>query len=533
MSFQAKRELLGQVAPRYREASGVQKHHILDEFVAATGYARKYAIRVLGQPVIPASGPLTRPREPRYGPAVVAALEVAWAAANFVCAKRLVPFLPDLVASLESHGHLALPADVRAQLLALSPATADRILRRARAADRPHGIGTTKAGTLLKHRVPIRTFAEWDNVRPGFMEADLVAHCGTSAEGAYLYTLTLTDVATGWTECLALPYRSPEAVIQALDHARRLLPFPLRGLDTDNGGEFLNNHLLAYCAREAITFTRGRAYRKNDQCYVEQKNGSVVRQLVGYDRFAGERAYRQLAELYRAVRLYVNFFQPSLKLQLKRREGSHVYRRYDAAQTPLQRLLATEVLDDAFRARLHTLYDALDPVRLLRQLQTLQDALWRQAVVNGPLPLPVEPTEQFNAGACGLAPDGGAESDALSGLTRTNHKHAYRRAAKARGPRTYRTREDPFAGEWDEIHAWLAVEPERTATSIFLALQRRDPARHPDGQLRTLQRRIGEWRAKAILEFDDGWLDEDTSLGQREPGTLRLRSDSTIVAAAG
>ncbi len=208
MSFQAKRELLGQVAPRYREASGVQKHHILDEFVAATGYARKYAIRVLGQPVIPTAGSITRPREPRYGPAVVAALDVAWAAANFVCAKRLVPFLPDLVASLETHGHLALPADVRTQLLVMSPATADRILRRARAHDRPHGIGTTKAGTLLKHRVPIRTFAEWDDVRPGFMEADLVAHCGTSAEGAYLYTLTLTDVATGWTECLALPYRT-------------------------------------------------------------------------------------------------------------------------------------------------------------------------------------------------------------------------------------------------------------------------------------------------------------------------------------
>jgi len=531
MSFQAKRELLVQIAPRYREARGVQKRHILDEFVAATGYARKYAIRVLGQPAVPAAGPITRPREPRYGPAVVAALEVAWAAANVVCAKRLVPFLPELVVSLERHGHLALPAAVRAQLLALSPATADRILRRVRAADRPHGIGTTKAGTLLKHRVPIRTFAEWDDVRPGFMEADLVAHCGTSAEGAYLYTLTLTDIATGWTECLALPYRSPEAVTQALDHARRLLPFPLRGLDTDNGGEFLNNHLLAYCAREAITFTRGRAYRKNDQCYVEQKNGSVVRQLVGYDRFAGERAYRQLAELYRAVRLYVNFFQPSLKLQLKRREGSHVYRRYDTAQTPLQRLLAAGVLDDVSRERLHTFYEALDPVRLLRQLQTLQEALWRHAVVK--TPLPTGPTERFSAGACSLAPGTGAESDALGRLTRTSHPRPYRRTAKAAGPRTYRTRADPFAGEWDEIHGWLAVEPERTAKSIFLELQRRDPARHPDGQLRTLQRRIGEWRATAILAFDDGWLDEDTPLGQRGPGALRLCSESTVAAAAG
>jgi len=531
MSFQAKRELLGQVAPRYREATGVQKQHILDAFVAATGYARKYAIRVLGQPALPTPGPIVRPRTPHYGSAVVAALEVAWAAANFICAKRLVPFLPKLVASLERHGHLALPDDIRAQLLTLSPATADRILRRARGSDCPRGIGTTKAGTLLKHRVPIRTFAEWDDVRPGFMEADLVAHCGTSAEGAYLYTLTLTDIATGWTECLALPYRSPEAVIQALDHARRLLPFPLQGLDTDNGGEFLNHHLLAYCAREAITFTRGRAYRKNDQCDVEQKNGSVVRQLVGYDRFEGERAYRQLCELYRAVRLYVNFFQPSLKLQLKHREGSHVYRRYDAAQTPLQRLLAAGVLDDAARERLGALSEALDPVRLLRQLQTLQDALWTHAVVNAPLPL--TPTERFRAGACGLAPSADEESDALSPLTRPRHMRTYRRTAKAAGPRTYRTRANPFAGEWDEIHGWLAVEPERTAKSIFLELQERDPARHPDGQLRTLQRRIGEWRAQAILAFDDGWLDEDTALERRGPGTLRLHSDNSVATAVG
>lgn len=441
-----------------------------------------------------------------------------------------MPFLPELVGSLERHRHLALPDEVRVLLLALSPATADRILRRVRARERPHGIGTTKVGTLLKHRVPIRTFTEWDDIRPGFLEADLVAHCGTSAEGAFLYTLTLTDVATGWTECLALPYRSPEAVTQALDNARRLLPFPLRGLDTDNGGEFLNNHMLAYCTRAAITFTRGRAYRKNDQCDVEQKNGSVVRQLVGYDRFAGERAYRQLAELYRAVRLYVNFFPPSLKLQLKRREGSHVYRRYDAAQTPLQRLEASGELDDASRARLHTLSEALDPVRLLRQLQTLQDALWRHAAVTPPLP--TEPTERFSVGACGLTPDVGAESEALSRLTRTSHRRSYRRTAQAAGPRTYRTRADPFAAEWDEIQGWLTREPERTAKSIFLEVQQRDPARHPDGQLRTLQRRISAWRATAILTFDVGWLDEDTTPGQKGLGAVRARSDSTGVAMA-
>ncbi|MCA1598344.1 MAG: transposase, partial [Chloroflexi bacterium] len=331
MSVQAKRELLAQTGPRYRAAPRQQKRAILDEFVAATGYARKYAIRLLGQPTVPRPVPITRPRARQYGSAVVEALTVAWAASNYVCAKRLVPFLPDLVASLERHGHLTLSAEVRTQLLTLSAATADRLLRPTRERARPRGIGTTKVGTLLKHKVPIRTFAEWDDVRPGFMEVDTVAHCGTRAEGPYLSSLVLTDVATGWTECLPLLHHGYDDVLRALDQARLLLPFPLRGLDTDNGREFLNYPLLEYCAQAEITFTRGRAYRKNDQCDVEQKNGSIVRQIVGYDRFEGELAYHQLAELYRALRLYVNVFQPSLKLVLKRRDGSRVYRRYDTA----------------------------------------------------------------------------------------------------------------------------------------------------------------------------------------------------------
>src|SRR5260221_9524144 len=247
MSFQAKRELLVQVAGRYRDATGHQKSRILDEFVAATGYARKYAIRLLTEPGLLPVKPLTRPRARRYGPEVQAALEMTWAAANQVCAKRLVPFLPDLVASLERHGHLTLSDEARAQLLQISPATADRLLKARRRQDQPRGISTTKTGSLLKHQVPIRTFTDWNDARPGFLEADLVAHCGTRAEGSYLYSLVLTDVATGWTECLPLLHRSQEAVLQALDTARRLLPFPLLGLDTDNGGEFLNQEVLTYC----------------------------------------------------------------------------------------------------------------------------------------------------------------------------------------------------------------------------------------------------------------------------------------------
>ena len=301
MSFRAKRELLVQVAPRYREASHKQRSVMLDEFVAATGYARKYAIRLLTGPVVSAVAPIRRPRTPHYGAAVRDALAIAWQASNGICAKRLVPFLPELVPTLERHGHLVLEESVRGRLLALSPATADRLLRPLR---QPRGLGTTKPGRLLKHQIPVCTFAEWTDVRPGFFEADLVAHCGGSAEGAYLYSLVLTDVATGWTECLPLLHRTQHAVLQGLTRVRQLLPFPLLGFDTDNGGEFLNAELLSYCEQEEITFTRGRPYTSNDQCFVEQKNGSIVRQLVGYDRFEGERAYRQLAELYRAVRPY-------------------------------------------------------------------------------------------------------------------------------------------------------------------------------------------------------------------------------------
>ncbi|NWJ46738.1 MAG: transposase family protein [Chloroflexi bacterium] len=379
MSYGSKRELLDRVAPRYREANLSQKSLILDEFIATTGYARKYAIRLLTQPQTdPTLTPLTRisrPRPPIYGPAVKDALTTAWAAANFICAKRLVPFLPELILALERHGHLTLTNSLRAQLLSISPATADRLLKAARQADQPHGISTTKAGKLLKHQVPIRTFAEWNEVKPGFLEIDLVAHCGNSAEGSYLYTLTLTDVATGWTECQALLQRSQHTVIQALDRVRLLLPFPILGIDSDNGSEFINNELIAYCEREKITFTRGRPYKKNDQCFVEQKNGAMVRQLIGYDRFEGEKSYRQLAEVYRATRLYVNFFQPSMKLPVKTRKGSSLYRKYDQAQTPFQRLGDAQILTAEAKNQLEEVARALDPVQLLAQLQTLQNAL--------------------------------------------------------------------------------------------------------------------------------------------------------------
>src|SRR6266571_6357416 len=251
LSYQARRALLQQTVPQYREASPSQKKTLVDAFVAATGYHRTYARWLLNH-ADEVQQTLRRPRPPQYGPEVQHALFLAWHAANRICAKRLMPFLPTLLEALERHEHLHLTEECRRQLLSMSVATADRLLASQRKLDRP-SLSTTRAETLLKQQIPIRTFQEWNEARPGFLEADLVAHCGTDIEGGYLYTLTLTDVATGWTECLPLLHRSQEAVLAALQRAHTLFPFPILGIDTDNGGEFINEVVVAYCEQEQIT----------------------------------------------------------------------------------------------------------------------------------------------------------------------------------------------------------------------------------------------------------------------------------------
>jgi hypothetical protein len=528
MSFRAKRELLVQVAPRYRAARHGERSAILDEFIAVTGYDRKYAIRVLLGPIQPPA-PIRRPRAAHYGPEVQEALATAWLAANGICAKRLVPFLVELIPTLERHGHLSLTDEVREQVLALSSATADRLLRPLR---QPHGLTTTKPGRLLKKQIPIRTFTEWNDVQPGFLEADLVAHCGGSLEGAFLYTLTLTDVATTWTECLPLLHRTQHGVVHAVQRARGMFPFPLLGIDTDNGSEFINEELMAYCVSEQLTFTRGRVANKNDQCYVEQKNGSVVRQLVGYDRFEGERAYRQLAELYRAVRLYVNFFQPSMKLRTKTRTGSRVRRRYGPAQTPFQRVLASGVLDAASQRRLNAVYRALDPVRLLHQLENLQEALWRHALfrTRGSSPTSELMALRFDLSTCGAGDDEATAETIVRLHPDGRPKRKYRRTEKSKGPRTYRSRPDPFAAVWNEVCEWLTRQPERNGRSVFDELQLRYPGQFATGQMRTLQRHIAVWRARTILAFDDDWSDEAVEAGQILPQPLRAGVEADDVA---
>jgi hypothetical protein len=439
---------------------------------------------------------------------VEGALVAVWKAANFICAKRLIPFLPELIPTIEHHGYLSMGEETREKLLSISPATADRILKKVRDAAKPKGVSTTRSGSLLKHQVPVRTFADWQECHPGFLEADLVAHCGSRTDGAFLNTLVLTDIATSWTECLPLLYRSEAEVLRALDCARRLLPFQLLGLDTDNGSEFLNQGLVDYCEREKITFTRGRAYKKNDQCYVEQKNGAIVRQLVGYDRFEGHHAYQQLGELYRVIRLYVNFFQPSMKLVSKRRNGSRVSKKYDTARTPYQRLVASNVLDEQKRGCLDEFYRALDPVQLLEQLELLQDAFWHHAVVErSKVKLESKYLEQPKKAIIDLKDEEKiSETAGIEDEVNKQKKRRYRRTGKPQAPRTWRTRKDPFEGVSEELHQRLIAEPQRTAKSILLELQERYPGRFPTGQLRTLQRRVKQWRREILVKFEVEWL---------------------------
>jgi len=351
ISASTRRELVLAVGGRYRMAQPDERRRILDEFVAVTGYHRKHAIRVLnGPPAATAPSP-PRGRLTLYGEAVRQALVVLWEASGRVCGKRLRALLPVLLPALERHGHLALDAHVRDQVLAVSPATIDRMLSgpRASAGGRRRRAKTTPA---LRRSIPVHTFADAREPVPGFVEADLVAHGGDTMAGSFAYTLVLTDIASGWTECVALLVREGSLIVDAFERLRLAVPFTLRGIDTDNGSEFINEMLFTFCSQHGIAFTRSRPYQKNDQAWVEEKNGSVVRRLVGYGRLEGVAAGEALARLYSASRLFVNFFQPSFKLAGKERIGCRIRKRYHAPETPCARLLASDAIEEPIKERL-------------------------------------------------------------------------------------------------------------------------------------------------------------------------------------
>jgi len=375
MSHLSKKELIEVIRPRYLKATRKEKKQILDEFIAATGYHRKYAIRVLKHR--PKLKGLHKPGKQKvYEGAVVQALTTIWEICGRICSKRLKPFIPEMIIVLERHHELFLDEYIKTQLLKISRATIDRCLKSARF-EHHKGLSTTKPGTLLKKAIPVRTFTEWSDERPGFEEIDLVAHCGETTEGQYLNTLTCTDIATGWTECLGLPNKSQVAVSQAIQILRQRLPFPLLGLDSDNGSEFINDTLYRYCLDEQITFTRSRPYRKNDQAHVEQKNWSVVRHTIGYDRLETPEELDLLKSIYDDLRLYINFFQPVLKLVGKEQVDGKTIKKYDLAATPFRRVLASDLVSLEVKASLTYLYLHLNPVALRNSIDQKVARLWK------------------------------------------------------------------------------------------------------------------------------------------------------------
>jgi hypothetical protein len=475
-----RRELRDAIGQRYQESTDRrERRQILAEFVRVTGYHRKHALRVLNHPP---TSPTPRGRDRLYDEAVHQALAMLWEAADRICGKRLRVLVPVLIEAMERHGHLQLDPVVKSRLLDISAATIDRLLRPQREATGRVRRRRWGAGSAVRQSVPVRTFADWGDPLPGYLECDLVEHCGGVKNGGnFVHTLTLTDIHSGWTECAALAVREQSLVVEGINAVSQRLPFALRGLDTDNDSAFMNATLQGYCNQHHIEWTRSRAYRKNDQAWVEQKNGAVVRRLAGYGRLSGLAAAATLGRLYESARLYVNFFQPSFKLASKQRDGALVRKRYHPPLAPYQRLLASDRIEETAKQRLREHFAALDPVALLTTIRAAQHEL--------------STLSNRDTGAVG-SPD---QPEYLAAFATAWHSDY--RAPKGRRKNTtkhwWRTRADPFAESWPMVESWLGAEPNITAGELLTRLRQRLPDLYPTGaQLRTLHRRVKGWRAE-------------------------------------
>jgi hypothetical protein len=376
VSAQSKRDYVQAIYQRYRAAPRPEKEQILNEFCQVTKYHRKHAIRVLNGPAPGAARPARR-RGATYGPTVIAALRAIWTAAGYPWSLRLRALLPLWLPW--ARRRLRLRPEIEQQLRAISPRQMDRRLAPYRRELKKRLYGRTKPGTLLKHHIPLKT-DRWDVHVPGFTEIDLVAHCGNLGDGEFVHSLNLTDIHTTWVETAAVRGKSQVAVQTALEELRQALPFRLRGIDSDNGSEFINQHLYDYCQAQEVQFTRGRPYKKDDNAHIEQKNWTHVRKLLGYVRYDTPAAQAAIHALYRhELRLFQNFFLPSVKLQRKERVGARVRRRYDAPRTPLERLLACPDLRPEVAAALQRQRDRLDPFALARAIDQQLERIYALA----------------------------------------------------------------------------------------------------------------------------------------------------------
>ena len=393
LTMREKKVLTKEIQDRYGKATKKTKGKILDEFCEITGYNRVYAARILrlsvgriigytrsgGKKIKYVIGKrkkkkTVRPRIYTYD--VFLALRKIWAVFDFICSKRLAPFMAEAAAKLEKHKEIDLTDEVREKLVKMSPSTIDRLLKKEKDKFRlGKGRSGTKPGTLLKNQIPIRTFADWDDAVPGFTECDLVGHDGGNSSGDYIQSLNFVDIATCWDSTAACKNKAQVHVFRAIKEISARFPFDVLGIDSDNGSEFINAHMLKYCIDNEITFTRSRAYKKNDSCFVEQKNYSVVRRNVGYLRHDTDEELHVLNELYIFLDSYVNYFQPVLKLISKTRVGSKVSKKYDRAKTPFRRVLESGSIDDKIKKSLKREYDDLNPAELKRNITRLQDEL--------------------------------------------------------------------------------------------------------------------------------------------------------------
>lgn len=397
LTMKQKQAITRQVALRYKKARKKEKGIILNEFIKTTGYNRSYAGRVLRQKVKPKivkqmrladfnvivfedkrrkKRKQKRAKAKKYDRRAFYALRKVWTVCDSICSKRLAPFLPEIVPVLEKLGEIKIDKETKKKLLTVSAATIDRMLANTKKSYQlKTGLSTTKPGTLLKNKIKIRTFADWDDLKPGFFEADLVAHCGEVNAGEYINSLNFTDVASGWVEPTAVMGKSQFKVFNGIKDIEENLPFPILGIDSDNDSPFINAHLFNYCEENKITFTRCRANKKNDQCHVEQKNYSVIRRAVGYSRYDTYQELKIIRELYRNLRLYINFFQPVMKLKEKQRNGAKVSKKYDTAKTPYQRILDSKHVSGEIKKKLKTQYAKLNPAQLKRNIAKLQNKL--------------------------------------------------------------------------------------------------------------------------------------------------------------
>ncbi len=481
-------ELLEAVAVRYRAAARAGKGQILTEFAEISGYHRKHAERLLRREHA-VDRSRSRPGRRVYDEAVREALVVLWEASDRICGKRLKPLIPLLIPAMERHGHLALDKKVRVRLLAISAATIDRVLAPVRTAGSGRGRRRNAHSSAVRRSIPVRTYADWHDPAPGYMEADLVAHSGPSASGSFVQTLTLTDVATGWTECAPLLFREQRLLSEVMTALLPVLPFPLLGFDTDNDSVFMNETIKGWCEAAQVEFTRSRPYRKNDQAHVEQKNGAIVRRMVGYRRYTGIAAASELACLYRSMRLYVNFFQPSFKLMDKTRDGARVTKRYHPPLAPFQRVQAHPAVAQAAKDALVAQFTQLDPVVLLHDIRQAQARLTALADAT-----------PFSES------DDGPKTDVeafLNGLRHAWKEGEVRPTSRKKPPIPRgRRRPDPLAAVTAEIRAWFDEDPSQTGRELLSKLQAAHPGIYPDALLRTVQRRLKIWRgdmARALV----------------------------------